>query len=721
MMRKRRYITRIRTGKIMAKSWSRVLTVALGIALTATRAWAQNPPQAVTDKVSYNAGSEVRLKVFLPASEHLRSASIDVSANFRYAGEEKSLEKRNLEIARQWNPTGETMATDYGTLWKIPQDARTGRYEVDVVLCDSQSHKVLLEARRAASFAVYRKLVEIERIQLDRTFYAPGDPVACKVELKNLADHPLGNLRVEFSDRYWPWTAQTSERVGVPVVTIGEALSLPAGGEQELESAKAAVAKEVSQPSIQQYAVVVWDQERKNIYDIAFSSEVFIQPPGISEPKPYPLQYVFPNLDAVNVSSYRQFYPPGLDSPAIQFSREHTMFPSGSEVTLRFSVRNATLHPWQGVTLRARLTGPEGKELADKQVAVGADLRPGGPPLAEETKFALPAGQSGIFRAQVEVDAASGETLATNVLELAANPLPSSILIFCAHPDDEGAHAGIIRAAVENHIPLHVVYFTSGDAGSCDRYYEHSCAPPEALNFGALRMDEARRSLGHLGVPRENIYFLGLPDGGSGQIWYGHVEPSSPYLSVLLASEHAPYDDVDQPNLPYARKAVVEAVMRFIREFHPEVIYTGHPDERHVDHRTNNWFVVKGLQELLREGVVRADLTLLTDQVYGPGPQAHAPYHYQKHVLNASGDAMTLAQEAEWFYQSQGGNHALGHLHTFDQLRREEVHWQILDWQDQEGWNEKRCGAWGLGVGTRDWGLANGIGGRHNGRWTTRN
>src|SRR2546422_1673947 len=38
-------------------------------------------------------------------------------------------------------------------------------------------------------------------------------------------------------------------------------------------------------------------------------------------------------------------------------------------------------------------------------------------------------------------------------------------LIFCAHPDDEGAHHGVIRAAVENHIPIHFVYFTSGDAG----------------------------------------------------------------------------------------------------------------------------------------------------------------------------------------------------------------------------------------------------------------
>jgi LmbE family N-acetylglucosaminyl deacetylase len=662
----------------------------VGIALTAIGAWPQDTLKAVTDNVSYNAGSEVRLKVFLSSSEHPRSTSFDISANLRYAGERELLEDRNVEIASHLNPGGKETATEYQTLWKIPEDARTGRYEVEVDLTDSQSHEALLVARRAASFSVYRKLVKIERIQLDRTFYTPADAVACKVDLRNLTDHTISNLRVEFSDRYWPWTAQTSERAGVDVQTIGEALSLPAGGEQHLQAAKAAVAKQVQHPSIQQYAVVVWDHDRKNIYDIAFSPEVFIQPSGVSEPKPYPLQYVYPSLDAVTVTSYRYFYPPGLDSAAIQIDRAHTMFPSGSEVSLRFSVRNPTDQPWHGGTIRARLRDSGGRELAAKQVAAGVNLDPRSSALAEETKFTLPTNQDGALRAQVEVDDTSGQALASGVLELAANRLPHSILIFCAHPDDEGAHAGIMRAAVENHIPIHVVYFTSGDAGSCDRYYEHSCAPAEALNFGALRMEEARRSLGHLGVSRENIYFLGLPDGGSGQIWYDHVEASSPYLSVLLASEHAPYEGVAEPNLPYARNAVVEAAKRFIREFDPEVIYTGHPDERHVDHRTNNWFVVKALQELLREGVVRPDLTLLTDQVYGPGPQAHAPYHYQKHVLHVSGDAMTLAQEAEWFYQSQSGNRELAHLRTFDQLRRVEVHWQILDWKDHEGWNEKR-------------------------------
>jgi LmbE family N-acetylglucosaminyl deacetylase len=339
--------------------------------------------------------------------------------------------------------------------------------------------------------------------------------------------------------------------------------------------------------------------------------------------------------------------------------------------------------------VRAHLLSPEGRDMESHTVAEGLDLAPHNPPLKEETKFSLPAQESGVFRVRIELSDSSGLTLAENNLEWGVTPLPKSVLIFCAHPDDEMAHAGIIRASVENHLPIHVVYFTSGDAGSCDRYYQHSCRPEEALNFGNLRMEEARRALGHLGVPREEIYFLGLPDGGSGQIWYNHIEPTDPYLSVLLASDHAPYEGIARPNLPYARESVVEAAKKLIWKFQPEVIYTGHPDERHVDHRTNNWFVVKAMQSLLREGIILPKLTLLTDQVYGPGPQAHAPYQYRKNVLNVSGDVMALAQEAGWYYQSQDGNRALGRLRTFEQLPRSQVHWEVLDWKDHEGWNEK--------------------------------
>ena len=201
-------------------------------------------------------------------------------------------------------------------------------------------------------------------------------------------------------------------------------------------------------------------------------------------------------------------------------------------------------------------------------------------------------------------------------------------------------------------------------------------------------MEEARASLAHLGVPPEDIFFLGLPDGGSGEVW-SDKNPAHPYLSVMLSTDHAPYPEAARPNLPFARDSVVEAAKEFIQRFRPEVIFTGHPDERHVDHRTNNWFVMRALEELSEHGELSPEPTVLVDQSYGPGPQKHAPYHYEKETFYIPGEAAALAQEAGWFYQSQDGNRAEGNRRDYDQLRRSEVHWRILDWKEHPHWNEE--------------------------------
>jgi LmbE family N-acetylglucosaminyl deacetylase len=275
-------------------------------------------------------------------------------------------------------------------------------------------------------------------------------------------------------------------------------------------------------------------------------------------------------------------------------------------------------------------------------------------------------------------------------LELGVNPLPKSVLIFCAHEDDDGTQMGFIRSLVENQVPLHIVYFTSGDAGACDRYFQHSCGPAEALNFGAVRMQEARAAMGHLGVPAENIIFLGLPDGGSGKIWYDHLNSTSPYAAVLLASDHAPYDGLFRTNLPFARDAVVDATKEIVKQFQPDVIFTVHPPaEGHIDHIVNNFFVVKALQELLRAGAISPDLEVRVDRIFDPKEHPAAPYEYENHEFYVSGEVVALAQEAGWFYQSQGGNQAEGNLRTWNQLPRSEGYRKVLDWKKHDGWNEK--------------------------------
>jgi hypothetical protein len=77
------------------------------------------------------------------------------------------------------------------------------------------------------------------------------------------------------------------------------------------------------------------------------------------------------------------------------------------------------------------------------------------------------------------------------------------------------------------------------------------------------------------------------------------------------------------------------------------------------------------------------------DRIFDPKSHPSTPYQYEDHEFYVSGEAMALAQEAGWFYQSQGANREQGNLRTWDQLRRSEGYRKVLDWKEHEGWNEK--------------------------------
>ncbi len=163
------------------------------------------------------------------------------------------------------------------------------------------------------------------------------------------------------------------------VFTLSKGLSLPARGSQSLRSASAALAPEVKEPSVYQYAVVVWDRQHKNIYDIAFSPLAFINPPEVSLPKPYAgvpgsaMQYLHPTLGSLDFTRYRQFYPPSLGQAGLQFDTAHTLFPSGAEAEVRFQVRDAGPSEWRHVSIRVRWLDPDQHEVSSQVLAPSAD------------------------------------------------------------------------------------------------------------------------------------------------------------------------------------------------------------------------------------------------------------------------------------------------------------------------------------------------------------
>jgi LmbE family N-acetylglucosaminyl deacetylase len=641
----------------------------------------QTTVEAVTDRITYNVGDPVQLRIIYASAR----ADGEVHYRFavRYAGDTKPVADGLTLQGVNGHPE------NYHLLWKIPPGARAGRYEISLAQVDSTTPPTP-EFPTICSFVVHRQLIRIESVEMGQENYTFGDSISCHVRVTNLSDQEFSGLRVEFSERYWPWIVQQTERVGAGITTVADGMTLKPRSGSQVGSPRCIEAPKVEQPGFRQYSAVIWDHARKNVFAIALSPLVFINPPGVRSPRPYPIQYTYPDLKAVNTASYRHFHPEGFSADAIQFETQHTMFATGANAKIRFSISNPSDIAWQQASVEARLLDPQGKELAHQTVIDHLDMNPRGPLLKQEATFSLPSDPPGVYRVAVQIIDAAGHAVAGDQLELGVNPMPRSALIFCAHEDDDGTQMGFIRALVENQIPVHMVYYTSGDAGSCDRYFEHSCGAADALNFGAVRMQESRAAIGHLGVPPENFIFLGLPDGGTGKIWYEHVSANDPYLAVLLATDHSPYEGMFRPNLPYSRDSVVEATEEIIKKFQPQVIFTVHPPaEGHIDHIVNNYFAVKAMQNLLRAGALPPDLELRVDRIFNPREHPSTPYRYEDHEFYVSGDAMALTQEAGWFYQSQGGNKSEGNIRDWKQLRRTEGYRKVLDWKDHEGWNEK--------------------------------
>ncbi len=621
-----------------------------------------------TDQTNYNVGSAVLIRS-ATKGEHV--------ASIRYAGESAPLQ------------TGiHLKAGAYQLLWTIPWDAKTGRYEIDLTTREGKL------TSGVAGFAVHRQQAKVIAFDLDKTFYSAGDSVNPHIVVQNISNTPLHHLQVEFENYTYPWIAPAADEKPAWKTIAAASLSLGPGEIKEFHVENAAVvqAPADSQTYVYFSAVIRDSEEPDHIYDLAFSLPAITAPLKPTVTKTYPALYLYQSAKEVPASqAYRQFYPPGYTSDVISFNKKHTMFPTKSPMLFSFMITNVSGLSLDDDHVALRILDRAGKVLSQKTV---------NDRLLGNHEVTIPPLGAGLYTLEVRVQGPQGPPSAVSRLDFAVNDLPKSILVFCAHEDDDTAHPEIIRAAVENNIPIHIVYFTSGDAGGCDRYYMHSCDASRALDFGEVRMAEARASLGHLGVPAENISFLGLPDGGMEEIWR-HPNSDKPYLSVLLASEHSPYSGAAKPNLPYARDAVVIAAEGFIKQYRPDLIITGHPDERHVDHRTNNWVVVKAMQNLLKLGLISPDTQLIVDEVYGPGPQKHAPYQYEKTQFYVSGEAALLGQEASWYYQTQDGNHQQAEIVAYDKLPRDaspphfgNYHWpyphyRILDWQGHEGWNEK--------------------------------
>jgi LmbE family N-acetylglucosaminyl deacetylase len=581
----------------------------------------------ILDRESYQAGSVVRFRL---RSANSNSRWVRFFMQVFYDGRAQN---SHIGVVQAGS------STDFSDLYHIPEAAATGRYRVRLVI--SNGGPVL-----ETSFAVWRTEIAIEEFQPDRRFYSPDDPIAFRVKLTNRAPRARKRLWVEVGEGQYPWIAASADTAlftGTVDLAPRETKVLSISGRCPAAEANGTV----------HYTAVVRDGASAQILAFRSTPPLFVRQPQ-EAPRPiYPPTYIHSDLSQLRVEGYRHFY--GKAGGGRILDRSQTSF--RADATNRI-----TLLP-SSDRVAIELRSSDG-ELLDRTDNANPVLR-----------FRSP----GLHTLRAKRMDVNGQVLETECLQVSANLIPRSLAILCAHPDDEFLHPAAIRAAVENGMPVHLIFLSCGDAGGSDRFFGADYTPAEAIEFGHIRIAEARAAASHLGIPAENLHFLGLPDGFLEAI-RTEAQGLSPIFSPLLGTDHSPYREVVQPNLPYTRRAVLNVLTRVLGEIDPDTVYTSHPDERHADHKAAGWFTVEALKELVAAGRLQTTPALRTDQFYGSAESSPAPFVYRTHEFYSSGEAMARVQEAYWYYQSQGGNHARGHVLNYEDLPRVERHQEIVNW-----------------------------------------
>jgi LmbE family N-acetylglucosaminyl deacetylase len=208
------------------------------------------------------------------------------------------------------------------------------------------------------------------------------------------------------------------------------------------------------------------------------------------------------------------------------------------------------------------------------------------------------------------------------------------LLIIAPHCDDETLGAGgTIAAARRQGLEVRVAFVTNGD-GSRSTQIEQDTRLLRRNSFqelAAMRQRETVAALKELNVAREDIIFLGYPDGGTQTMWQKNWTPDNRFRSKWTGADRSPYKNSMTPNAPYSGAQVLDDIAKIIDDFQPTVVYTTHLDDTHPDHWAAYSYTLAALEKLRLQPSTRAWaqrtklLTFLVHHGVWPVPHGHHP------------------------------------------------------------------------------------------------
>lgn len=281
------------------------------------------------------------------------------------------------------------------------------------------------------------------------------------------------------------------------------------------------------------------------------------------------------------------------------------------------------------------------------------------------------------------------------------------VLILSPHPDDEtiGA-AGAIQKAKEAGASVNVVWLTNGDNNELAfiAYTKKLVITKKSLlRMGELRRLEAIYALNALGVGREDLIFLGYPDFGTLNIFYGYWGETRPFKSMLTRVTQVPYPESPSYRKLFVGENILEDFESILKKYRPTKIFVTMSSDTNPDHRAIGLFLQVALWDL--EGsIAKPDVfSFIVHARNWPMPKGFKPklaLQPPRHFLNDSVEWKTLQLSTKEIdakkhaiaqYKSQNAvnpwylysfarrNELFGNQPVIDFGKDQDLNWQKID------------------------------------------
>ena len=169
-----------------------------------------------------------------------------------------------------------------------------------------------------------------------------------------------------------------------------------------------------------------------------------------------------------------------------------------------------------------------------------------------------------------------------------------NVLFIVPHQDDDVALAGgVAEQYVHAGSNVSIVFVTCGESGGLKE----------------VRAMEALAAAEKMGVPQENVFYLGFGNGWQGmdfgETHVGHIY-NSPDASVVWTSSVGSQETQSAASIscyqsvPYTRENYVNSMKSLILDLRPDVIYATDYDA-HIDHRATSLFFEEAMCQILRK------------------------------------------------------------------------------------------------------------------------